>query len=153
LRTLLLEIHPPNLEAAGLQAALSDLLSPLEAHGITTTLDVDAEIGSRGRSRSADSVASDALVYRVAREAIRNAQKHANPSAMTVAVTHESGVTRLTVTDDGVGFAPEDRQRRAREGHVGLTLLTDVVAQAAGTLAVRSAPGAGTTVTLELPAS
>lgn len=149
LRTLLLEIHPPNLEAAGLRVALSDLLSPLEAQGITTVLDVDADFGSR----SADSAASDALVYRVAREAIRNAQTHANPSAVSVTVTHEGGVTRLTVTDDGVGFTPEKRLQRAGEGHVGLTLLTDVVAQAGGTLEVLSTPESGTTVTLGLPAS
>lgn len=153
LRTLLLEIHPPNLEAAGLRVALSDMLSPLEAQGISTTLDVDTEIGIREGGRPTNRAASDALVYRVAREAIRNAERHAKPSSVTVAVGYESGMTRLTVTDDGVGFTPEDRLRRAREGHVGLTLLTDVVAQAAGTLTVRSAPAAGTTVTLELPAS
>ncbi|MEI6253788.1 MAG: ATP-binding protein [Mycobacteriaceae bacterium] len=147
LRTLLLEIHPPNLEAAGLRVALSDLLSPLEADGIATTLDVDAEIGER-LTESAD---HDALVYRVAREALRNAQTHAKPSAVTLGVTHERGATRLLVTDDGVGFTPADRLRRGQEGHVGLTLLTDVVAQAGGILEVRSTPGTGTTVALELP--
>lgn len=147
LRSLLLEIYPPNLEAAGLRAALSDLLSPLEAEGIATSLDVDGD-----GSRSADPSAGDALVYRVAREAIRNAQRHAKPSHVTLSVRHHPDVTRLTVTDDGAGFSPEDRVRARGDGHVGLSLLTDVVAQAAGTLEVRSAPGAGTTVTLEVPA-
>ena len=64
----------------------------------------------------------------------------------------EPGGTRLVVTDDGSGFAPQQRQRRGSEGHLGLSLLQDIVAQANGTLDVRSAPGAGTTVTLELPA-
>lgn len=146
LRNLLLEIYPPNLEAAGLRAALSDLLSPLEADGIATTLEVDDD----GR-RSADPAAGDALAYRVAREAIRNAQKHAKPSAVSLSVRHDPGVTRMTVTDDGLGFTPEDRARRGQEGHVGLTLLTDVVAQAGGTLTVRSAHGTGTTVALEVP--
>lgn len=142
LRTLLLEIHPPNLEAAGLRVALSDLLSPLEAQGIATTLDMDADVEGH-----------DTLVYRVAREAIRNAQAHARPSAVTVLVRQEDGMTKLTVADDGAGFQPEDRLRRAQDGHVGLTLLADVVAQANGTLDIRSAPDAGTTVALELPAS
>jgi two-component system, NarL family, sensor kinase len=147
LRTLLLEIYPPNLEAAGLAAALSDLLSPLEAHGIVTSLRLDA--GGEPRSHL-DPHPSDALVYRVAREAIRNAQSHAAAATVSVLVTRDDARTRLEVTDDGVGFAMADRRRRGSEGHVGLTLLQGVVTQAGGTLDVRSAPGAGTTVTLEL---
>src|SRR5436305_1174836 len=40
LRTMLVEIHPPNLESAGLEAALNDLLSPLESAGVATELHV-----------------------------------------------------------------------------------------------------------------
>jgi two-component system, NarL family, sensor kinase len=143
LRTLLVEIHPPNLKSAGLPVALSDLLSPLEAGGITTQLDVD---GATGAS------ASDALIYRVAREAIRNAQRHAEPSSVQVSVSHPApDRTRLVVRDDGKGFATGARERRGAEGHLGLTLLEGIVAQADGTLVVRSSPGGGTTVELELP--
>jgi two-component system, NarL family, sensor kinase len=56
------------------------------------------------------------------------------------------------VTDDGKGFTPDDRERRGEEGHVGLTLLQSLVRQSHGTLAVRSHPGKGTTVELEVPA-
>jgi signal transduction histidine kinase len=63
-----------------------------------------------------------------------------------------SGATRLMVTDDGHGFAPSDRERRAESGHVGLRLLEGLVEQAGGRLAVRSEPGEGTTVELEVPA-
>jgi two-component system NarL family sensor kinase len=143
LRTLLVEIHPPNLESAGLQVALSDLLSPLEADGVATTLEVDD-----ARNGAA---ADDALVYRVAREAIRNAQVHGRPASVAVSVTHPSPhATRLVVRDDGRGFAPEARRRSEQHGHLGLTLLEGIVAQADGTLVVRSAPGEGTTVQLEL---
>src|SRR6185503_5519117 len=145
LRTLLVEIHPPSLESAGLEAALSDLLSPLEAAGIHTELHVDdrATAGSNG----------DALVYRVAREALRNAQKYAEADSVRIQVTRpEPEMTRLVVTDDGRGFSPEERARRGEEGHVGLTLLDSLVAQSQGTLSIRSAPGEGTTVELEVPA-
>ena len=141
LRTLLVEIHPPNLESAGLRVALSDLLSPLQAAGIETTVEVDEDSDSDG----------DALVYRVAREAIRNARQHAKPASVRVAVTRSPEATHLVVIDDGQGFAAQERERRGEEGHLGLTLLDDVVAQAGGTLAVRSQPGAGTTVEMELP--
>jgi two-component system NarL family sensor kinase len=144
LRTLLVEIHPPSLESAGIEAALSDLLSPLQADGIATELHVDdrATAGSNG----------DALVYRVAREALRNTQKYAEAGSVRVEVTRpEPDMTRLVVADDGKGFSAEDRARRADEGHVGLTLLESLVRQSNGTLAVRSEPGAGTTVELEVP--
>src|SRR6185503_21266274 len=145
LRTLLVEIHPPSLESAGLEAALSDLLSPLEAAGIHTELHVDdrATAGSNG----------DALVYRVAREALRNTQKYAEADSVRIDVTRaEPEMTRLVVTDDGKGFAPGEREQRAEAGHVGLTLLESLVRQSHGTLSVHSHPGEGTTVELEVPA-
>jgi two-component system, NarL family, sensor kinase len=144
LRTLLVEIHPPSLESAGIEAALSDLLSPLQADGIAVELHVDdrATAGSNG----------DALVYRVAREALRNTQKYAEADNVRIEVTRpEPDVTRLVVADDGKGFSADDRARRAEEGHVGLTLLESLVRQSNGTLNVTSDPGAGTTVELEVP--
>ena len=143
MRTLLVEIHPPNLESIGLEAALHDLLSPLEAQGIATSLDID--VGTPGGNPS------DALVYRVAREAVRNARAQAAPASVRVSVTRPAGAVRLVVEDDGRGFAPGERSRRGAEGHVGLTLLEDLVRQARGTLDVRSAPGRGTRVELEGP--
>jgi signal transduction histidine kinase len=143
LRTLLVEIHPPNLKSAGLRVALSDLLSPLQAAGIATTLEVDDASGD---------TASDTLVYRVAREALRNVRAHAQASGVHVAVTRDPrDSVRLVVSDDGRGFAPAARAQREDEGHLGLTLLQAVVEQAGGTLSVRSQPGEGTTVELEVP--
>jgi signal transduction histidine kinase len=143
LRTLLVEIHPPSLESAGLETTLDDLLSPLAAAGVATRLAVDdgAAAGST----------ADALVYRVAREALRNVGQHAAASSVSVVVTREARGLRLVVADDGRGFDGTVRARRAGEGHLGMTLLEELVAQAGGTLDVRSAPGEGTTVELEAP--
>ena len=140
LRSLLVEIHPPSLESAGLEAALSDLLSPLAAKGITTELRVDAN-GS----------GEDALIYRVAREAVRNIQAHAAAATVRIEVTRpEPDVIRAVIEDDGRGFEADERERRGAEGHVGLSLLEDLVHQAGGRLAVRSRKDVGTTVELEL---
>jgi signal transduction histidine kinase len=134
LRTLLVEIHPPRLESAGLEAALDDLLSPLRAAGLDTTLEVEP-------------TRHDALVYRVAREALRNVAEHAGATQVTVTVTPGA----LTVADDGRGFDAPHRERRRGEGHVGLDLLEDLAREAGATLGVSSEPGAGTTVTMRLP--
>ena len=146
LRTLLVEIHPPSLESAGLEAALNDLLSPLKAVGILTELHVDdSATATSGR---------DALIYRVAREALRNVQEHAGADRVRIELTRpEPETTRLVVADDGRGFSEDDRERRGEEGHVGLSLLEGLVRQSDGTLAVDSQPGEGTTVRLEVPAT
>jgi two-component system, NarL family, sensor kinase len=145
LRTLLVEIYPPNLESAGLEVALSDLLSPLAAAGIATELRVDDAAAHGGDN--------DALVYRVAREAVRNAQAHGDPKSVRVEVTRPAAATtRLRVVDDGRGFTPDDRERSAEGGHLGLTLLETLAEQAGGALSIRSEPGKGTTVELEVPA-
>jgi two-component system NarL family sensor kinase len=145
MRTLLVEIHPPNLESVGLEAALQDLLSPLASRGIATTLTIDdAHKGSED---------VDALVYRAAREAIRNVQAHAEASSIDVRVTcPRPGAVRLVVIDDGKGFAAGDRERAGEQGHLGLTLLGGLVEQAGGLLTIDSEPGSGTTVVLDWPA-
>jgi two-component system, NarL family, sensor kinase len=141
LRTLLVEIHPPNLDSAGLRVALSDLLSPIAAAGTETSLDL-----------SADRSANDPLIYRVAREAIRNAQQHADATSIRVSLSAAApDRMRLVVADDGRGFAPGARERSSAEGHLGLTLLEGIVAQAGGRLVVSSTPGVGTTVTMDVP--
>jgi signal transduction histidine kinase len=144
LRSLLVAIHPPNLESAGLEVVLSDLLSPLAAAGIATELHVDEAAASGGDG--------DALVYRVAREALRNAHEHGDPKSVRVEVSRpEPGIARLVVADDGRGFAPADRERQEAAGHLGLSLLESLAAQAHGNLSIHSEPGEGTTVELEVP--
>jgi signal transduction histidine kinase len=104
----------------------------------------------------ADSAAAgsprDPLIYRAAREAVRNAQAHADATMVCVEVSNPtSNTTRLVVTDDGRGFAPGERARRQADGHVGLTLLEGLVRQVDGTLKVTSEPGEGTRMELEVP--
>ncbi|HEX6723708.1 MAG TPA: ATP-binding protein, partial [Gaiella sp.] len=143
LRSLLVEIHPPNLRASGLEAALADLLAPLQARGVVTELAVGPELGLDGDSEQ--------IVYRAAAEALRNVQRHAGAHRVAVGVERGGAGVRLEVTDDGAGFAPAERERRREEGHVGLSLLEELATRAGGRVDVRSAPGEGTTFALELP--
>jgi signal transduction histidine kinase len=145
LRTLLVEIHPPNLESTGLEAALLDLLSPMEAEGVRTELTVEDE-------RPPDPHL-DPLIYRVANEAIRNVRSHAEATAVRVELTRpDSDGVLLMVEDDGGGFDETAREQRAAGGHLGLALLEDLVRQADGTLTVESEPGGGTRVEMRVPA-
>ena len=71
-------------------------------------------------------------------------QTHAGASPCASTVTRPAaGTTRLVVGDDGRGFGRRRASAAREEGHVGLTLLEGLVAQAGGRLDVRSAPGDG----------
>ena len=142
LRSLLVEIHPPNLRASGLEPALGDLLARLEARGVATGVSIESAPLTEDDER---------LVYRAAAEALRNVERHAHATAVDVSLRTQDGVTRLVVRDDGAGFSPEERERRREEGHVGLSLLEELAARAGAHVEVRSAPGAGTTFALEVP--
>ncbi len=148
LRTTLIEIYPQGLErAGGLERAVLDLLSRFEPGGVET--------GCRFGSDAADlPLEQQQLLYRVAREALRNAEKHAGGTSVEVRL-EQSGErgerTRMTVTDDGRGFDPAATGAGEQEGHLGLPLLAELVADAGGELRIESSPGAGTTVTAELP--
>jgi signal transduction histidine kinase len=94
---------------------------------------------------------TEQLLFRAAGEAIRNVQRHAAPTPVEVEVSRADGLVRLEVSDDGAGFEAADRERRRAEGHMGLTLLEELVARRGGRLDVRSSPGAGTSFELEVP--
>ena len=135
LRSLLVEIHPPGLDAAGLAAALEDLTAPAAAGGVTPSVSV---VGVEGTPEHVVT-----LVWRVAQEAIRNAVRHANASHLTVEVRGDDRQVRLMVHDDGVGFDPA---APARADSYGLRGLQSLVEDGGGRVRVDSAPGAGTTV-------
>ncbi len=139
LRSLLVEIYPPDLAVTGLAAALDDLLTPLAAVGITTSLDVSLK----------QDVPSSLveLTWRVVQEAVRNAARHSRAENLEVAVVHEGALLVARVHDDGVGW---DRRAAPDPAHFGLRGMATLVAEAGGRLDVRTEPGEGTTVTMEL---
>jgi signal transduction histidine kinase len=141
MRSLLVTLHPPNLHRVGLRAALADSATPLRADGVAVDLDV------------ADGLDPDAqaLVYRVADEALRNAHQHAHARHVEVRVRDGGGRMHLCVRDDGGGFAPAELAERRAEGHRGLALLEDLAADAGGRLTIDSAPGRGTRLELDAP--
>jgi signal transduction histidine kinase len=135
LRSLLVEIHPPGLDASSLGAALEDLAAPASSAGVTTAVTVSGVDGAP------DHVVT--LVWRVAQEAIRNAMRHAHATRLHVEVCGDEHEVRLTVQDDGIGFDPAGP---ARDGSYGLRGLRSLVEDGGGRVRVESAPGSGTTV-------
>jgi len=135
------------LDDLGLAAALQRLASNItERHGVAVRLHGDASYdGTAGASRRLPS-AVETVLYRVVQEALTNVVRHARAGRVDVTVRVGESVVRATVVDDGVGFRPEEHERS-----LGLRGLAERAELAGGTVAVRSAPGEGTTVTLEVP--
>jgi signal transduction histidine kinase len=138
LRTLILGLRPPDLERDGLEGALRKEVEMLRrVHG------VDIELVSEGAANGGDPE-RDLAVLRIVHEALHNALRHARAEHIRVRLS-AGGVE---VSDDGVGFDPARGELRAR--HLGLTSMEERAKELGGTIEIRSAPGAGTRVRLEV---
>lgn len=144
LRTLLVDIYPPNLEEGDLAGALGDLLAPFETRGVRTVF--------RDEITGSVSSAAHAMIYRTARESLRNVESHAEAANVSVLLRdHPSGGVEMQVVDDGKGFDAVVLEEQQADGHFGVRLLADVARAAGGELTIVTAPGAGTRVTLVVP--
>jgi signal transduction histidine kinase len=139
LRSLLVEIYPPELHRQGLEAVLGDLLAPCASRGLET----DLRVGGDGELPPD----VQALFFRAAQEALRNVVKHAGARRVEVGVERQNGRATLRIADDGNGFDPEQGPEGA---HFGLRLLRDLVRENGGDLEIDSGPGRGTTVLVEV---
>jgi len=136
LRALARGIYPPLLAEQGLGAAV-------RAQAARVPLPVRVEADGIGRYRRD----AEATAYFCILEALQNVAKYARASCTKVALSCPDGHLEFTVTDDGDGFDTA----KPTPG-TGLQGMADRLAAAGGTLAIRSAPGLGTTISGRLPA-
>ena len=90
-------------------------------------------------------------IYRIGAEALANAFRHADASAVETVLEYGREHFRLLVRDDGQGIDAEVL-RAGREGHFGLSGLRERAAKIGAQLKVRTAAGAGTEIDLLVPA-
>jgi PAS domain S-box-containing protein len=141
LRMLIFELHPPILKKEGLTAALRARLATVETRaGVQTEIRVD------GEDRMPLPVAEE--LFWIAVEAFNNVLKHADARNVTLNLSFDEARVRMVISDDGQGFDP---QRVRTKGGLGLRTIAERVERIDGTLDVSSAPGQGTTVTIEAP--
>ncbi len=102
------------------------------------------------RTGLARKLAPDAqlALFRILQECLSNAVKHAAPTQVRVTLDYGPERVALLVQDDGRGFDPKHTPR----GHYGLLNMRERAMKLGATLLVDSAPGAGTRVSLSLPA-
>jgi signal transduction histidine kinase len=135
LRDLARGIYPPLLADRGLPAAL-------EAQGRKSAVPVTVHPDGVGRYRQD----IESAVYFCCLEALNNVAKYADASSVEIRLHQGDGELRFEVVDDGRGFEPTAASRGS-----GLQGIADRMAALGGTLAVRSAPAQGTTVSGSVP--
>ena len=99
-----------------------------------------------------DAVAARELEW-ILREALRNVERHAGATQVTVRLRRLGGRAVLTVADDGAGFeVPDELEELARGRHFGVTGMRERALLAGGDLSVESAPGDGCVLSAWMPA-
>jgi signal transduction histidine kinase len=142
LRSLILELRPPDLARDGL---LGTLRKHVEV--VTALHDPEVVLEDAG-SEPAPDPRRDREVLRIAQEALHNALRHAAARRIEIRVGERDGALAVEVADDGAGFDPADPALRARR--LGLTSMEERAQRLGGRLEIRSTPGAGTVVRLEV---
>ncbi|OFW78993.1 MAG: hypothetical protein A2Z48_05095 [Actinobacteria bacterium RBG_19FT_COMBO_70_19] len=142
IRALIRDLHRSPLGRAGLAEALHSFIaetardSDVRVHTDIDELPLPPPIAL--------------LLYHIAREGVMNALKHAQAQNVWVTVKPVDDEVKLVLRDDGIGFDTADS---APEGHYGLTMMRERALVAGGTIEMRSAPGQGTTITVQIPTS
>jgi signal transduction histidine kinase len=138
-RALVAGLAPALLVSATLSDALARVTDQVAAElGISTDFEVC------GAPRSLDT-GTQVVLLRICQEALANVRKHAQARRAHVRLCYTGQGVTLEVTDDGIGFDPQSRS----DGY-GLRGMRARAADIGGTFALRSAPGAGTSVSVEV---
>jgi two-component system sensor histidine kinase UhpB len=134
------DLRPEALDDLGLVNSLIALSTRVaEQSGIA----IERRLSGLLPARSAD---VDLVIYRVAQESLTNVIRHSAARRAVVSLDHGGGELVLTVRDDGDGISGTPR-----EGATGIAGMRERAMLIGGRLTVRSKPGSGTEVKLEIP--
>ncbi len=135
------DLRPSSLEHLGLGVTLEILAQEFGARsGVAVQLDLQPV---------ALAPAAEMVAYRMVQEAVTNISKYAQARQVWITLAARGGRVELTVRDDGIGF-DTGALLQSRYGLVGMRFRIEAEG---GTLAVLSAPGRGTCLTMSLPAA
>lgn len=139
-------LRPPALDDLGLLPSLEEL-----AAGLRRDEGLAVEVLVLGQRRHLDPEIELAL-YRIVQEALNNVRRHARATETIVNLRFFPDAVRVVVRDDGQGCElPEHLADLTSSGRLGLAGIYERAHLLGGTAEVRSTPGQGTTVSVELP--
>jgi PAS domain S-box-containing protein len=149
LREICGELRPVALDHFGLEKGIHTYISKIrESH---PELVIEVKIDEQDKALS-DRV--KVAVYRVIQNALNNIVRHSQAKYALVSFQQNGPNVHLHIQDDGCGFVvPERWVELARSGHFGLVGMIERIHAVGGHLNVISAPGKGTTISVEVPVS
>jgi signal transduction histidine kinase len=140
LRAVVAGLRPPALEQLGLTAALRGFLADVEE---TARIRPDMRLTGTERRLPPE---IELAAFRITQEAVNNVIRHSGAGRLLLTLAFGSGRLCLSVADDGCGFDPSALDGQLPGGRLGLLGMRERAALAGAALAIRSAPGQGTTV-------
>ena len=142
MRALIFQLRPPALSEQGLIAALQQHVAALgRREGLNVAFDVvGEEVHVRGNEQA---------LFRIAQEALNNVLKHAGTCQVDVHLALSPEQITLSIHDDGRGFSARDDPGNGR--HLGLISMRERATELGGRFSLSSAPGQGTTITVQIP--
>ena len=141
------DLRPSILDDLGLLPTLEELATDLNRFD-----GLCSEFQSRGVERRLSSEA-ELTLFRIAQEALNNVRKHADASHVMTSINISESHVMMTVQDDGKGFIPPTlADHPASASKLGLIGMYERASLLGGSLAIRSSPGEGTSLVVNVPA-
>ena len=143
-RDMVWDIRSPELDGGLMHAIETESRKILNGDNVQLLLSVT------GQERRLTPLV-EATILRVAREAVTNARKHADPKCIAVTLAFETRRVTLTVRDDGSGAELSRLDEARSSGHWGMAGMRERASRAGGTFDIRTTPGQGLSVAITLP--
>ena len=146
-RRLTQDLRPSSLDRLGLLPGLEWLASEMSRYsGISTKVSMTGQ----ARRLTAD---VELMLFRIAQEALRNVWRHSGATEAQVIVEFHDKSVVVTVRDNGHGFSvPGTVGDLTRDGKLGLTGMHERARLVGGSVTIRSEPGKGAIIVVDVPA-
>lgn len=145
IRNLALDLRPGILDELGLVPAIRQYAKDFTRR---TGIQVELKLPAFGGRLPGE---LETTLFRVVQEGLTNIAKHAMASLARIKLEIDGQNVWLEVSDNGRGFDPAAALRNESKRSLGLLGMEERVALLGGRLSIRSAPGNGTTLCIEVP--
>ena len=143
-REISYNLRPFQLDRLGLTKAIEAMVRTVSAaSGIHFSSDID----------NIDDVFPEDLrinFYRIVQESLNNIMKHSQATEASIQVKRDGLSVMMTIRDNGCGFSPTEKPSQPPTNGFGLTGISERTSLLGGDFKVRSTPGRGTVMTIEI---
>lgn len=141
-RRIIYDLRPMALDDLGLFPTIKKHISSISEYN-----NIDIDLVLHGDERRLDPH-YEVAVFRIIQEGLQNAIKHAKASRIIVRLEIRDNLIALNIEDDGIGFDPENINKKDSYGLIGMKERVDLLD---GELTIKSEPNRGTKIVVKLP--